>query len=383
MANASVALVGTYPPTECGLATFTRSSATALSEQCRVGVVELVDAPRGNLASMVCGTWIRGDRRSLADALAVLDTFDAVIVQHEFGIFGGVDGDEVLELADGLKVPMIVVLHTILEQPSAHQRFVIERLAACASMLVTLTETARRRLLATADVDPARVVVIPHGAHEIPPSSAAEQHDAQRPVVLTWGLIGPGKGIEHAIDAIALLKDLRSAPEYWVVGETHPKVREAFGESYRESLVLRARSAGIEEQVKFFDGYRDLQSLQNLVRRADLVVLPYDSREQVTSGVLVEAIAAGLPVVATDFPHARELLTNACGLVVPHEDPIALSTAIRRVLTNAALRSSLGASARQIAPTLFWPAVGRTFAELVNRCVVEHDNLTQPEGATA
>jgi polysaccharide biosynthesis protein PslF len=383
MANASVALVGTYPPTECGLATFTRSSATAISDLCRVGVVELVDEPRGNLASMVCGTWVRGDRRSLANAVAVINTFDAVIVQHEFGIFGGVDGEEVLQLVDELNVPIVVVLHTILQKPSAHQRFVIERLASRASALVTLTETARRRLIATADVDPERVVVIPHGAHEIPPSPHIAPSMNQRPVVLTWGLIGPGKGIEHAIDAIALLKDLSCAPEYWVVGETHPKVREVYGESYRDSLVSRARTAGIEHQVKFFDGYRDLQSLHNLVRQADLVVLPYDSREQVTSGVLVEAIAAGLPVVATDFPHARELLTGACGLVVPHEDPVALATAIRRVLTNAALRSSLVGSARQIAPTLYWPAVGRTFADLVNRCVVERNELNEPEGATA
>jgi polysaccharide biosynthesis protein PslF len=383
MANASVALVGTYPPTECGLATFTRSSATAISDVCRVGVVELVDARRGNLASMVCGTWVRGDARSLSDAVAVLETYDAVIVQHEFGIFGGPDGDEVLDLVDSLRVPVIVVLHTILQRPSSHQRFVIEHLAARASVLVTLTETARRRLLATADVDPSHVVVIPHGAHEISPSYELDQRSDRPQVVLTWGLIGPGKGIEHAIDAMALLSDLDCPPEYWVVGETHPKVREAHGETYRESLIERARTAGIADRVKFFDGYRDLQSLHQLIRQADLVVLPYDSREQVTSGVLVEAIAAGLPVVATDFPHARELLTEACGLVVPHEDPLALATAIRCVLTNSELRSRLVSSARQIAPALYWPAVGRTFAALVDSCVAARGGATQPEEVSA
>jgi polysaccharide biosynthesis protein PslF len=436
MNHASIALVGTYPPTQCGLATFTRSSATALSQNRRVGVVELLDSPRGNVASMVAGSWVRGNRQSMLAAVRTIETYQAVVIEHEFGIFGGIDGDEVLELVRVLTIPVVSVVHTVLEQPSPHQRFILEELARYSEAVVTLTETARRRLLRTISVDPSKLFVIPHGAHEVrernadansgnrsnartptagndtkyrnvcslpsarsasstiaewpnsivsdslrfqstralspPPywSSAVPKFQQHRPpIVLTWGLLGPGKGIENAIDAVAALKDMKSPPQYWIVGETHPKVREASGEQYRASLVKRADDAGIAHLVKFFDGYRDLSALHDLIAQADLVVLPYESREQVTSGVLVEAIAAGLPVVATDFPHARELLALGCGIVVEHDDSSAMAQAIREILTNDPLRSRLRATARKIAPSLFWPEVGRSFGVLVDRCV--------------
>ncbi len=373
MTRASVALVGTFPPTECGLATFTRSSATALSDGRRVGVIELVDEPRGKLASLVCSSWTRGNKRSREDAVAVLNGFDSVIIQHEFGIFGGIDGDEVVELVKEIEVPIIVVIHTVLQAPSPHQRFILERLASFADALVTLSETAKRRLLETTQIDPTLVCVIPHGAHALDrPPTVRALGPGTTPVVLTWGLLGPGKGIEHVIDAIALLGDLEDPPEYWVVGETHPKVRSVAGESYRQALIDRAARAGISSQVVFFDGYRDLQSLHDLIAHADVVALPYDSREQVTSGVLVEAIAAGLPVVATAFPHATELVDLGCGLVVPHEDPAALSQALRTVLTDDGLRALFAAAARRVAPTLLWPAVGREFGALIDSCVAAH-----------
>ena len=422
MNHASIALVGTYPPTQCGLATFTRSSAMAMSQDRRVGVIELLDVPRGNAASIVAGSWLRGNRQSMLAAAAALRTFDAVILEHEFGIYGGTDGDEALDLARLLPIPIVSVIHTVLEQPSSHQRFILEELTQRCDAVVTLTETGRRRLLSSISIEPSKVFVIPHGAHEVrsrystftggsvsflqmlkpseelgnqstsvsssnPSSSpmkwdrsnlpfanlvwpATQQPKRDQPkVILTWGLLGPGKGLEYAIDALALLKDLGQAPEYWIVGETHPKVREASGEAYRESLVNRAIEAGVRHLVKFFGGYRDLTALHELIMQADLVVLPYESREQVTSGVLVEAIAAGLPVVATDFPHARELLVQGCGLVVQHDDPKAMAAAIQEVLTNESLHFRLCAAARRIGPSLYWPEVGRSFGALVDRCV--------------
>lgn len=365
--HASTVLVGTYPPTECGLATFTRSSATAMSNGRRVGVVELVDSPRGNLASMVCASWTKGDSNSLRRVVDVINSFDSVIIQHEFGIFGGEDGADVLDLVSAVDGPILAVFHTVPERPTPHQREILECLYEASDVVVTLTETARRRLMRTTLIDGERVVVIPHGAHEV---LSKRPNLKARPVILTWGLLGPGKGIEHAIDALALLDDMTPQPEYWVVGETHPKVHASSGEAYRDSLLLRADEAGVAGRVRFFDGYRDLAALQDLIVQADVVVLPYDSREQVTSGVLVEAIAAGLPVVATDFPHARELLSTGCGLVVPHEDPVALADAVRRILANDAIRADLVASARRIGPSMFWPEVGRVFGELVDRCVL-------------
>jgi glycosyltransferase involved in cell wall biosynthesis len=192
---------------------------------------------------------------------------------------------------------------------------------------------------------------------------------------LTWGLLGPGKGIEWAIDALAELSDRDPRPEYVVAGATHPKVRERHGEAYREMLVERAAASTAPADVVFDDTYRDLASLTELIKSADLVVLPYDSQEQVTSGVLVDAVAAGRPVVSTAFPHAIELLASGAGIVVPQRDPVALGRAIRSVLTDARLAASMATEARRLAPELAWSAVARRYSRLADRIVVSRRSV--------
>jgi glycosyltransferase involved in cell wall biosynthesis len=269
------------------------------------------------------------------------------------------------------------VAHTVVDDPTPNQRFVLERLCAAAGVVVVMTSTARRRLLDRFDVDAAKVVLIPHGASTPVDVGAGEPErspDERR--LLTWGLLGPGKGIEWAIDAVAQLSDLQPRPHYVVAGMTHPKVRARSGESYREMLQRRAAGSAAGPMVSFDDNYRDLASLTELIRSADLVVLPYDSKEQVTSGVLVDAVAAGRPVVATAFPHAVELLGSGAGLVVPQQDVASLVSAIRSVLTDDDLLAAMAAEARRLAPDLAWTAVAGQYAGLADRLLVPHQALS-------
>ena len=230
-------------------------------------------------------------------------------------------------------VPSIVIAHTILTNPTPHQRSVLNDVAALADRVVVMTEAARSRLCDGFDVDPLKVSIIAHGA-AIPTRRVVPER-AGRPVILTWGLIGPGKGIERAIEAMRTLIDLPMRPRYLVAGQTHPKVLAAHGESYRRDRIEQAERLGISSSVVFDAGYRDVASLTALIQSSKVVVLPYDSKEQVTSGVLVDAIAAGRPVVATAFPHAVELLSSGAGLVVDHDDPDAMARALRTILTRA------------------------------------------------
>ncbi len=186
-------------------------------------------------------------------------------------------------------------------------------------------------------------------------------------MVLTWGLLGPGKGIEWAIDAMAGLRDLH--PRYLVVGKTHPKVREHSGEAYRDSLARRAHERGVADLVELDASYLDLEQLAQLVAGADVVLLPYDSRDQVTSGVLIEAVAAGRPVVSTAFPHAVELLDDGPGLTVPQADAAALEAALRRVLTEPGLAEGMAARAAQKAPDLLWGAVAGRYRAIADGLV--------------
>lgn len=355
----SFGILSSFPPTPCGIATFSAALAAGLvANGATVDVVRCGAAPEMEDPVVLASV---GD----AAAADVLNRTDVAIVQHEYGIFGGRDGSDVVALMRDLTVPIIVVAHTVLESPTWGQRTVLGEVCDIADITVVMTESARVRLIEHFGVSPSKVRVIPHGAATPPPDpSAPARHANRSPRLLTWGLLGPGKGIEWAIDAVATLHDLRPRPNYVIAGATHPKVVAHAGESYRHMLVGRARSARISPFVSFDAAYRDLASLTKLIVSADLVVLPYDSKDQVTSGVLVDAVAAGRPVVSTAFPHAVELLGSGAGLVVPQRDPAALADAIRAVLTDASLAARMATEARRLAPELSWNAVAGQYRRL-------------------
>lgn len=363
-----VGMVGTYPPTHCGIATFTAALSEAIrSDGQAVRVVALVDAESAEIASApeVVAHLVRGSSGSMNDAAASLDDCDVVIVQHEFGIYDGEDGSDVVELVDRLRPPVVVVLHTVLSRPSAGQRTILEQLADRVDALVVQSAAARRRLLRAHDIEPHLVELIPHGAlPNLSASPALVGSSDAPPTILSWGLLSPGKGIELGIEALAMLGDLEQQPRYHVLGQTHPKVSARDGERYRESLVALAESLGVVERLHLEDAYTDRNQILARVRAADIVLLPYRSREQVVSGVLAEAVASSTPVVATAFPHARELLASGAGTVVPHDDPAAIAAAIRRLCTDRIHALATIAAARRTAPTLFWDNVARAYRRL-------------------
>lgn len=364
----SFGILSTFPPTSCGIATFSAALAVGLiGDGASVEVVRVGPPPEVEDVLVVGSLGDRSDAGHLR-AIDALNRNDLVIVQHEYGLYEGPDGESLIDVMASIDAPVVVVAHTVLDEPTPNQRRVLEQVCDGADAIVVMTETARERLVNGFDVDDSTVHLIPHGAATplaAPGASARDHGTPQR--VLTWGLLGPGKGIEWAIEALAELRDLDPLPEYVVAGATHPKVRERHGEAYREMLLERAETSPVE--VTFDGAYRDLMSLTELIQSADLVVLPYDSRDQVTSGVLVDAVAAGRPVVSTAFPHAVELLASGAGLVVPQRDPVALGRAIRRVLTEPGLAASMEAEARRLAPDLAWSAVARRYAELADLVV--------------
>ncbi|WP_246577484.1 glycosyltransferase [Actinospica durhamensis] len=364
----------------------------------RGGVVSVVDEVTGPVGAETVGHLMADSRLSMLAAAAVLNRYDVVIVQHEYGIYAGRDGDQVLDVLHRLRVPVIVVLHTVLGSPTPNQRLVLEQIVEAADAVVVMSKTAAARLFEKYVINAAKVAAITHGAptpilqgaaptrlpdlvsgavsdvasalSAVTPHSAYSDEFAaftarpSGPTILSWGLLGPGKGLEWAIEALADLRDLTPAPRYVIAGQTHPKVLEREGEAYRTSLMNRAVALGVDSMVRFDPGYRDTQSLQRLVRSADVVLLPYDSSEQATSGVLIEAVAAQRPVVATRFPHACELLANGSGLLVGHRDPAGIAAALRRVLTEPALAATMTAASARLAPDLAWPAVAAQYRDL-------------------
>jgi glycosyltransferase involved in cell wall biosynthesis len=363
--------VSTFPPTQCGLATFTAALRSALlrSTNDEGWVVSLVDASAPLPGDPVLAQLISGDSASLRRAAEQLNLCDVAILQHEYGVYGGADGSEILHLLDQVRVPCVVVLHTVLTDPTPHQRQVLESVVAKAAAVVTMTMTARDRLASGYAADMTKVCIIAHGAPGLETTMAEPTFRTGEFTVLTWGLLGPGKGIEWGIGAMALLRDLQPMPRYKVAGQTHPKVLLHEGEAYRNRLREQVRQAEMGSWITFDGQYRNTRALAALVRSADVVLLPYDSTEQVTSGVLIEAVAAGKPVVATQFPHARELLSGGAGLLVPHRDPAAIAAALRSVITCRDVMTRMTAAATATAPQVLWPAIADRYRELAGRLI--------------
>ena len=377
----SVGILSTYPPTPCGLATFSAALANGLAANgTDVSVVRIADGSFPNQGhhcrgeARVVGELLNGSAPSVAACSDLLNQCDVAVIQHEYGLYGGVDGDEVLDVIGDLLVPSIVVAHTILRDPTPHQRSVLVEVAARADQVVVMSEAASQRLCRGFDIDPAKVMTIPHGA-AIPGDRPSQAAHPGRPMLLTWGLIGPGKGIERVIDAMRSLHDLDVRPRYLVAGRTHPKVLAAEGEAYRNARIEQAWRNGVAASVFFDADYRDVASLTALIQSCAVVVLPYDSKDQVTSGVLVDAIAAGRPVISTAFPHAVELLASGAGMIVDHDDPDGLARALHSVLTEPDLAAGMAAEASRLAPLMGWGVVAGAYTDLAERLLAERPAL--------
>ncbi|CAN5385707.1 glycosyltransferase [soil metagenome] len=349
----TIALVSPLPPTQGRLATFGAALADGLET---VGV----DVTRVDITT---------DAGARAGLLA---QSDFAVIQHDDGIRGGLDGDQLVDLIGGLRVPSILILHTIAKEPSPQQRSTLESLVAATDHVVVLTSAAQTRLCTDYGVDRRKVSVIAHGASA---TADAQMKRPSRPTLVTWGLLRPGKGIERVIDAMPLLRTLPGRPRYQITGPTHPTVLATEGEEYRTALTERARLNGTADAVTFDPNYRGRATLSALIRSATAVVLPYDSTDQVASSLLVEAVAHGRPVVATAFPHAIELLSNGAGIVVDHDDPDALASALHRVLTQPRLSGSMAAEARLMAPSMAWPLVAATYLSLAQRLIAQRRAL--------
>lgn len=365
--------VSTYPPTHCGIATFSHSLMGAIHDLGlhRTSVVRLVDAGANEserpVASEILCNLHAENPESLSNAIAALNRTDIAVIQHEFGIYGGTDGDEVLKIMDGLRVPSIVVVHTVLTTPTWHQRVVFAQLMRNASAVVTMSKTAHDLLASKYSVESSKIFILPHGAPAFPDVKA--EAVVGSPLILTWGLIGDGKGIEWGIEAMAKLRDLDPPPRYLVAGRTHPKVLERKGEAYREGLQNRIEKLNLTDVVELNADYLSDSDLAKLVASAAVVLLPYDSTEQMTSGVLIEAVTAGRPVVATKFPHADELLADGVGIVVPHRDPDAIAKALRTILQDPQVAAGFSRRAREIGAELLWPSVGARYVKLARALI--------------
>ncbi len=359
-----IAVIGNSLPRRCGIATFTTDLERAIAtsrpnlETCIVAMNDhgqAYDYP-GSVTFQVKDGIIEDYVRAAAFLNA--GRFDAVCLQHEFGIFGGQAGAHILELLSRLSMPVITTLHTVLAKPTAAQRAVMERLVEASSKIIVMANKGRELLRSIYRVPDDKIEVIAHGVPDFPfvePDAAkAKLGFSGRSVILTFGLLSPSKGIEVMIDAMPSILERRADAVYVVLGATHPNLVRDQGEAYRESLMTRVRELGVEKHVVFLDQFVDQATLLEFISMCDVYVTPYLNEVQMTSGTLAYSFGLGKPVVSTPYWHALELLDDGRGVIVPFGNAAAIGKEIAQLLTDAPRRQAMRERAYAISRSMTW-----------------------------
>ncbi len=371
----SIAFVSDYFPRRCGIATFTHDLADAIAgqitDQGDLFVVAMNDVPEGYPYPERVRFEVRqnaqADYRLAADFLNISQV-SAVCLQHEYGLFGGPAGSNILALLSRVRRPIVSTLHTVLKDPDSDQLRVLEQLGQLSDRMVVLSETAVGILKDVYSIPAEKIAMIPHGIPEVPfvdPNFFKDQFGVEgKKVILTFGLLSPGKGIEYGIEALPKIVAKHPDVVYVVLGATHPHVKRDNGEVYRNSLIRRAQELGVADNVKFVNRFVELEELCEYLGAADIYLTPYLNEVQIVSGTLAYALGAGKATVSTPYWYAQEMLADGRGRLVDFRDGDAIATEVIDLLDNETERHAIRKRAYTFTRSMVWSQVAQDYLDV-------------------
>ncbi|MCF7957500.1 MAG: glycosyltransferase family 4 protein [Phycisphaerae bacterium] len=382
-----IAFLGDYLPRKCGIATFTTDLRTAVASEyptipCQVipvnDIAEGYDYPpevRFEIAEQGLSSYLRA-----ADFLNITNV-DILCVQHEFGIYGGVAGSHVLALLHELNMPIVTTFHTILRDPNSDQLRVMGELIKLSTRLVVMAKKGKQFLIDIYGAPAEKIDIIAHGIPEMPftePESYKEEFGVSgRPVLLTFGLLSPNKGIEYALGALPEM--IKKFPDmvFIVVGQTHPNLLREEGELYRLSLERMAKDLGVQKNVVFINRFVGIDELMRFIGATDIYITPYLTETQITSGTLAYAFGSGNAVISTPYWHAEELLSEDRGMLVPFRNSEAIAEAVITLLENKPLRNSMREKSYEIGRDMIWSRSAQLYMKSFQQAGQDHSFITR------
>jgi len=376
-----VALLGNFPPRRCGIATFTADVAAALAGRFPGIAVDVYamndDGGPYDYPATVTATIDAAEPAAYRLAAQRIEASGAQLlwVQHEFGIFGGAAGAHLLTLLDALTIPVAVTLHTVLAEPTPEQRRIMDALVRRASRLIVMAERGRDILIETYGASPDQVAVIPHGVPDRPLADIEAKKQplglAGHDVLMTFGLLSPGKGIETMIEALPAIVACHPCALYVILGATHPHLVAREGEAYRDRLRALAANLGVAAHVRWVDSFVETDALLDYLGAADVYVTPYLGAQQMTSGTLAYAVALGVPVVSTPYVHASELLRDGHGRLVGFGDAPGFAAAVNGLLADSEERQRMRQANHALGRGMIWPRLAEATVETLSTMLTE------------
>lgn len=367
----NIAFLSTYPPRECGLATFAQDLITAFDN---IGIVDtnviavnsIENYTYDSKVIAAIGQHEHGDYLKVARKLNDSD-IDLLVVEHEYGIFGGEYGEYILDLVSNIEIPVVTTLHTILSEPNYKQRLIINTLGKKSAKVITMAKNTKHLLQSVYGVDTRKIEVIHHGVPKMliqSRESLKKKHGYEnKQIISTFGLIGPGKGIEHGIEAVSkVVKDNRNVL-YLILGQTHPALKEE-GRSYRNKLEELVEKLDLRENVKFINKYLAKDEIIQYLQLSDIYMTPYMGKDQAVSGTMAYAVGYGKVIVSTPYLYAKEMLADGRGLLAEFNNPDSLADCIKYIVQNPDKKAKMEIDTMKIGRTMYWDKVAQRYIEV-------------------
>jgi glycosyltransferase involved in cell wall biosynthesis len=386
-----VLVLGSFPPRECGIATFTKdvvdSLAACADVQCDVIAIDEPGSEARTYGRRVVARLTRDDVASYTSLAALINAHPApiLLVQHEYGLFGGEDGASFLKLLAAVRKPVVVVLHTILTAPNAHHRAVTQRICAGASAIVVLSHTGKDILKRLYSVNENSICIIPHGVPDVPFTSTACAKQqlglGDRTIISTFGLLSRGKGLEDAINAMSTISVHHPAALYLILGQTHPLVRQHEGNSYRDELTALVNTHGLHRNVAFVDRFLSFDDLMTYLSSTDIYLTPSLNADQIVSGTLAYALGCGKAIVSTPYLYAKEVLAQKRGVLCQFRDAASIAAAVDTLLTYPLQRQAIARRAYDYGHAMRWSNVAASYWHLLRDVISDVQKLSASHGA--